>query len=89
MKKDRKPADWSNNGQPVNRLLASLPRADQRRIMPHMETVSLKMGDIAYEADQPIEFAYFPLTGVGSLVTTMKDGSSVEVATIGRARALD
>jgi CRP-like cAMP-binding protein len=83
MNKDGKPAGRINDAQVTNRLLNSLPKADQRRIISHMETVSLKMGDIAYEADKPIEFAYFPLTGVASLVTTMQDGQAVEVATIG------
>ncbi len=68
---------------PENRLLAALPLRDLKRIGRHMETVSLPMKAVAYESDQPIEYAYFPLTGVTSLVTVMKDGSAVEIATIG------
>jgi CRP-like cAMP-binding protein len=68
---------------PENRLLASLPKADFERISRHMETLHLEMKHMAYEPNKPIEYAYFPLTGVASLVTVMEDGSAVEVATIG------
>lgn len=67
-----------------NRLLAALPARELKRITANMETVSLQMKDVAYESDQPIKYAYFPLTGVLSLVTVMEDGSAVEVATVGK-----
>ncbi len=76
-------ASRNQNSSERNRLLASLPPAELKRIAGDMETVSLQMKDVAYESDQPIEYAYFPLTGVASLVTVMENGSAVEVATIG------
>jgi CRP-like cAMP-binding protein len=68
---------------PRNRILAALPKAAYKRIMPLMERVLLENGKLAYDVDKPIEFVYFPLTGVFSLVTFMEDGEGVEVATIG------
>lgn len=68
---------------PKNRLLSALPQVDLDRLAPHLELVSLKMKHLAYESGQPIEYAYFPLTGVASLVTLMQNGSAIEVATIG------
>ncbi len=66
-----------------NRLLSALPRPDYERLAPDLETVHLKMKDVAFEANQPIEYAYFPITGVASMVTVMKGGRAVEVATVG------
>ncbi len=68
---------------PGNRILAALPKAAYKRIMPQMERVLLGNGQLAYDVDKPIKFVYFPLTGVFSLVTFMEDGEGVEVATIG------
>ncbi len=68
---------------PSNRLLSALPGADYKRLEPHLETVHLGMKDVAFEANQPIEYAYFPLTGIASMVTVMKGGKGVEVATVG------
>jgi CRP-like cAMP-binding protein len=78
-----KPRKQQLPNQPVNRLLAALPKADYKRIMDKVERVSLKSKDAGYDVDEPIKFVYFPLTGVFSLVTVMEDGEGVEVATIG------
>ena len=37
----------------------------------------------AYESGQPIQYLYFPLTGVISIVSVTQDGRSVEIATVG------
>src|ERR1700682_4529743 len=66
-----------------NRILAALPKAAYQRLMTQMERVLLENGQLAYEANKPIKFVYFSLTGVFSLVTFMEDGEGVEVATIG------
>jgi CRP-like cAMP-binding protein len=38
---------------------------------------------VLYQPNQPIEDAMFPLEGVVSMLTIMKDGTGIEVATIG------
>ncbi len=45
--------------------------------------VTLKVGQILYEARGPIEYAYFPTGAVLSALTVMLDGNAIEVATIG------
>ena len=67
----------------VNRVLGALPKADYERIMAQTERVVLETRQLAYDVNKPIKFVYFPLTGVFSLITFMKDGEGVEVATIG------
>jgi CRP-like cAMP-binding protein len=69
--------------QPVNRILAALPTRVYTRLMTHLEHVSLESRQPAYDVDEPIDFVYFPLTAVFSLVTVMEDGEGVEVATVG------
>ncbi len=78
-----KPRKQPLSNSPGNRILAALPKAVYKRIVPHMERVLLENGQFAYDVDKPIKFVYFPLTGVFSLVTFMEDGEGVEVATIG------
>ena len=41
------------------------------------------MKHMAFDTNKPIEYAYFPLTGVASMQTVMENGKAVEVATIG------
>ena len=65
-----------------NRLLTALPRAEYRRLRPHLEKVSLPLKDILYEANGPIQHIFFPLNGVVSLVI-MEGGFTLELGTIG------
>jgi hypothetical protein len=68
---------------PRNRFLARLPEADYRRLLPRLTPVTLKLGQILYEARGPIDYAYFPTGAVLSALTVMRDGNAIEVATIG------
>ncbi len=66
-----------------NRLLAALPEPRLQRLLPALEAVELTWKQPLYEANAPIRFVHFPLTGVASLVTAIEDGTILEVATIG------
>ena len=66
-----------------NRLLQLLEPADFDRLRAHLEPVPLEYRQPLYEANKDIAFVYFPIEGVASLVSTMADGSTAEVGTIG------
>ena len=66
-----------------NRLLDLLSPEDFKLLEPHLQPVTLEYRMPLYEPDRPIPYVYFPLSGVGSLVNTMTDGSAAEVGTIG------
>jgi CRP-like cAMP-binding protein len=68
---------------PNNRILHALPEAEQDRLIRSMETVALAIKTVLFEPGAPIEFVYFPISGVISLVTALQDGDIVEVATVG------
>ena len=66
-----------------NRLLRALSAAERQPLLPALELVPLHMRERLIESDMPIPFVYFPLHGVVSLISTLGDGTQVEVATIG------
>ena len=66
-----------------NRLLAALPPSEYRRLLPKFETVSLTLKQRVYESLRTIDYVYFPLNGIISIVAFMNDGSGIEVATVG------
>ena len=66
-----------------NRLLARLPEAEYRRLLPHLEPVELKVDSVLYEAHGPIDYAYFPRGAALSALVVMRDGNLIEVATVG------
>jgi CRP-like cAMP-binding protein len=69
---------------PVHGLLARLPIGDYQRLLPHFEAVPLVVKDVLYKARAPIDYVYFPNSGIVSAMTIMEDGSAIEVATIGK-----
>jgi CRP-like cAMP-binding protein len=69
---------------PDNLLLSALPRHEFDRLTARMTDVTLGHKDLVYRAGGPIEYVYFPRSGVVSSVIVMTDGASAEVAAIGR-----
>lgn len=66
-----------------NRLLSALPDSEYERLLPHLEQVSLTLKQIIYMPNEPIEYVYFPNSGIISLVNLTEDGGTVEAATVG------
>ena len=68
----------------TNRLLATLPRQEYERLLPHMERVSLDFKQILYAPGQPIEYVYFPNHGVVvSMLIVMSGRTAAEVGLVG------
>lgn len=70
-------------GPGQNHLLAALADAPCFRWRPHVEPVSLRVGQVLCESGSVPAFAYFPTTAIVSLVCTMLDGASTETAVVG------
>jgi CRP-like cAMP-binding protein len=68
-----------------NQLLQSLPQADLDLLAPHLKDISLHQSEVLVEPGAPFEHVYFPHTAVISLLAVMRDGQTVETATVGRA----
>ncbi len=76
-----RPPPAQDNG---NLLLAALPADEYERISHSLDTVPLKLKTVIHRAGDPIDHVYFPGGGFCSMLTVLKDGGMVEVATIGR-----
>ena len=68
---------------PRNRLLQMLPPEERARLARRMQLVSLSAGQHLVDAGAPVRTVLFPETAVVSMIATMRDATSVEVATIG------
>ena len=68
-----------------NRLLATLPPPDFSLLAPHLRLIPIERGVMLHDVGEEIEHVYFPHSGMVSLVTVMRNGATVETATIGRA----
>ena len=66
-----------------NQLLAAMPFEDWRYLESHLEWVEMPAFSTLFEAGTSLRHVYFPTTAVVSLVSTMMDGATVEVAAVG------
>jgi CRP-like cAMP-binding protein len=66
-----------------NKILAALPAKEYARLAPHLETVSLPLGQVLHKTEDRIKHVYFPKSGVVSFVAHMKEGASIEVGLTG------
>src|SRR5579863_3455743 len=73
------PSNW-----PRNRLLLALSPPSLKRLMPELEQITCRRGQILMDADSPLDHVYFPDSGVVSVVAVYADGSIIEMATTGR-----
>ena len=66
-----------------NHLLAAIAAPDRERIYPHLKLVPMPLGEVIYEPGQALHYVYFPTDSIVSLMYTMADGSTAEIAMVG------
>src|SRR2546421_2219013 len=67
-----------------NKILASLPSEEFAQIAPLLEAVGLEVGDRLYDVEEVIRHVHFIDGGLLSLLSTLEDGTSIEVGALGR-----
>jgi CRP-like cAMP-binding protein len=70
-----------------NQLLEAMPQPFMPLLQKALSQVSLSQGFVCFEASEPIQQVYFPISGLISLVISTAEGELVEVGMIGREGA--
>jgi CRP-like cAMP-binding protein len=68
----------------ANLFLESLSAEGRDLLLNKSVEIDLALRASLYEAEQMPRYAYFPTSGIASVVTAMEDGSTTEVGLIGR-----
>jgi CRP-like cAMP-binding protein len=66
-----------------NHLIGALPVADFERLSGALELVPMPLGKVLHEPGDRLPHVFFPTTCIVSLLYTMEDGGSAEVALVG------
>ena len=66
-----------------NHLLEQLSSAELARLSPQLKPIELTLGQVLYESGGRQSRVYFPTTAIVSLLYTMVDGASAEIAVVG------
>lgn len=67
-----------------NMLLDSLPRRDRERLLDSCEPFDMEFGTVLCDVDVPYRHAYFPTSGLISLVSGLHDHNPLEMVLIGQ-----
>jgi CRP-like cAMP-binding protein len=67
-----------------NHLLQALPETEFEVLRPHLAFVELVRETVLVEAGAPLTHVYLPHSGVISLMVSLSEGQTVEVAMVGR-----
>jgi hypothetical protein len=67
-----------------NNIIAKLPANELAAFLDRAEKISSPLRETLFEINEPFERVLFPATGMGSLVTVLKDGTTLEAMTVGR-----
>jgi CRP-like cAMP-binding protein len=71
-----------------NRLLAALPPADLKFLVPHFRIVQLERDAVLVRSGDEIERIYFPLSGLIAFIMDMPNGQTVATALVGNEGAV-
>src|ERR1019366_3119972 len=66
-----------------NHLLAALSPAEHERLSPHLEPISLRLGNVLYESGHHLRYVYFPTDCIVSVLYVLRDGASAEISVVG------
>lgn len=67
-----------------NRLIELLPASEFEMLAAHFEKIALPRGFVIVRSDAPIDYVYFPTSGIGSVVTISPEGHKAEAGMVGR-----
>ncbi|HEX8475239.1 MAG TPA: Crp/Fnr family transcriptional regulator [Pyrinomonadaceae bacterium] len=77
-------SELPTNGSPTaNQILKQLPPEEYERLLPHLEPVTLTLGDVLHYPQDPVSHVFFPNSGTVSVIATFSDGGGVEVGLVG------
>jgi CRP-like cAMP-binding protein len=67
----------------MNQLLAALPMDELARIAPQLSYTPLRAREVLHKREAPLRQVFFPGRTLCSLVLTMEDGATAEIAVVG------
>jgi len=67
-----------------NRILLGLPARELELLLPKLEFVRLKVHHVLHEPGDSLKSAYFPNSGLVSILSVFPDGKCVEVGLVGK-----
>ena len=66
-----------------NKILSALPKTEYQNLRDLLEPVELSAGEILLTSKKELEFLYFPVEGIVSILSEMNNGATTEIGLVG------
>ena len=66
-----------------NQLLAAIQPDKYARLLPHLELISIPLGQVLHESNSQLRHVYFPINAIVSLLHITEGGATMEIAMVG------
>lgn len=66
-----------------NKLLGALPDHEWERVQPYLSLIQARAGETLCESHRELDYGYFPITSIISILHIATDGASTKIATVG------
>ena len=73
----------TNIDKSKNKLLAALPEENWQRWKSQLTIIDLQLGQVLYESGGKMDYVYFPIDAIVSLLYVLESGASTEIAIVG------
>ena len=79
------PSSVDGDGNKIhNEILLNLPPNESEKVLPQLEFMRLNIHHLLHESGDTLKSAYFPNTGLVSILSVFPSGKSVEVGLVGK-----
>ena len=72
-----------------NKILSALPLFEYKQIIDNLELVKISRGEVLFDVYEKLECIFFPTSAVISILSCLRDGTTVEITTIGNEGLVD
>jgi len=79
-----KPKNHESTNPAGNRVLSQVTAAEYARLKPDLEPIPLVFNSVIYKWNAPIDYVYFPESGVLSMLAVLGEDMRIEVGLTGR-----
>jgi CRP-like cAMP-binding protein len=78
--------EWlrARRSQVSNRILLALPEDEYQQVYRHLAFVELRQGQVLYNTDNWIDYAYFMNSGMASSISVNAEGQAIEDGIVGQ-----
>lgn len=67
----------------TNKLFGAMPPEVKEQLLPHLQAVLMPLGKVLYESGDVLDYVFFPIDCIVSLLYVTEEGATADIAVVG------